>query len=172
MGVSIYSQAYTTNIIKTYVHQFQVWKIEEATKAIKGKVRQTWIYITAYMCMTTALSLMGTISCMVPTSRDKDLMFVLKIIELYFSRWENFIVCCLKPLFFVLVYVGTSVPGFAILYFHGHLNLQKFMLKHCIQDINAKFEHVEYIRWNNAEYHKQIEDKLMSCVKYHIQLTE
>ncbi|XP_063913048.1 putative odorant receptor 83c [Zophobas morio] len=72
----------------------------------------------------------------------------------------------------LMVYVGISVPGFAILYFHGHANLQKFMLKHCIQDINAKFEHVEYIRWNNAEYHKQIEDKLMSCVKYHIQFTE
>ena len=164
MVVSIYCQAYTTNIIKSSIHQIQVWKIEEATKEIKGKVTQTWIYITAYMCTTTALSLLGTISFIVPTSRDKDLIFVFKISELYFPQWENFVVWCLKLMLFVLTYVGVSVPGFAILYFHGHLNLQKFMLKHCIQDINAKFEHVEYIRWNNVEYHRQIEDKLIFCV--------
>ncbi|KAJ3641588.1 hypothetical protein Zmor_028090 [Zophobas morio] len=172
MVVSIYCQAYTINIIKTYIHEIQVWKIEEATKEIKGKVTQTWIYITAYMCTTTALSLLGTISFIVPTSRDKDLIFVFKISELYFPQWENFVVWCLKLTLFVLTYVGVSVPGFAILYFHGHANLQKFMLKHCLQDINARFEHVEYIRWNNVEYHREIEDKLMSCVKYHIQLTE
>ncbi|XP_063913044.1 uncharacterized protein LOC135129729 [Zophobas morio] len=62
MVVSIYCQAYTTNIIKSCIHQIQVWKIEEATKEIKGKVTQTWIYITAYMCMTTALGLLGAIS--------------------------------------------------------------------------------------------------------------
>ncbi|XP_063913047.1 uncharacterized protein LOC135129731 [Zophobas morio] len=172
MMVSIYCQAYTTNIIKTYIHEIQVWKIEEVTKEIKRKVRQTWIYITAYMCTTTALGLMAGISSTVPTSLDNDLIFVYKIVELYFPQWENFIVWCLKPTFFVLTYVGISVPGFAILYFHGHANLQKFMLKHCLKDINAKFKHLEYIRWNNVEYHREIEEKLMFCVKRHVQLTE
>ncbi|KAJ3641589.1 hypothetical protein Zmor_028091 [Zophobas morio] len=172
MGVSIYCEAYTINIIKIYIHQIQVWKIEEATKEIKGKVRQTWIYIMAYMCTTTALSLMGAIACLVPTPRDEDLLFVLNLLQLYVPQWKNFIVWCLRPTLFVLFYVGVSVPGFAILYYNGHLNLQKLMLKHCLGDINARFRHVEYIRWNNAEYHRQIEDKLMSCVKYHIQLTE
>ena len=172
MWVSIYCQPYTTNIVKTYIDQIQVWKIEEAADAIKRKVKQTWIFITAYMCMTIALGLIAAISSSIPTSRDKDLIFFFKIAELYFPKLENLIMWCVKPAFFVSIYVGISTPGFTILYFHGHANLQKLMLKHCLKDINAKFEDLEYIRWSSVEYHKEIEEKLMFCVKRHIQLTE
>ncbi|KAJ3641593.1 hypothetical protein Zmor_028094 [Zophobas morio] len=46
------------------------------------------------------------------------------------------------------------------------------MLIHCVEGINANFEHLEYIGWNNVEYHREIEEKLMFCVKRHVQLTE
>ncbi|KAJ3641592.1 hypothetical protein Zmor_028093 [Zophobas morio] len=168
MWASIYCQPYTTNIVKTYIHQIEAWTIEEATEEIKQKVKQTWIYITAYICTITALGLISAISFIVPTPRDKDLIYFFKIVELYFPQWENFIVWCVRPTFFVLTYVGVSVPGYTILYFNGHANLQKLMLKHCLKDINAKFEHLEY----NVEYHREIEEKLMFCVKRHVQLIE
>ncbi|KAJ3641591.1 hypothetical protein Zmor_028092 [Zophobas morio] len=170
--VSIYCQPHTTNIAKTYIDQIQVWKIEDATDRIKRKVKQTWIYITAYSCTITALGFICAISYTVPTPRDKDLIFFFKIVELYFPQWENFIVWCLKPTFFVSIYVAISTPIFTILYFNGHLKLQKLMLRHCLKDINAKFKHLEYIRWNNVEYHREIEEKLMFCVKRHVQLIE
>ena len=172
MLVCIYCQAYTTNIVSTYIHHIQVWKIEEATEEIKAKVKQTWIYITVYMCTTTVLGFTATVTYIVPTPRDKDLIFLFKIIELYFPQWEHFIVWCIKAMIFVMIYMAISTPGFTILYYNGHLNLQKLMLKHCLRNINTKYAHLEYISLSNVEYHQEIENELMFCVKRHVQFTE
>ena len=160
-----------TNLINTYTPRLQLWKIEEVTQKIPTEAKQIWIYITLYMFTATTLSFIITLSYVIPTAKDKDLIFFFKIVEIYFPQWENYMVWTIKVMLLVGIYVGVSIPVFPIFYLSGHFTLQKMMFVHHLHQINSKHTKLKYLKSNYVEYHREIETKLTLCVQNHAQFS-
>ncbi|KAJ3652293.1 hypothetical protein Zmor_018271 [Zophobas morio] len=82
--VCVLCQKYTTSVITTYLHEIQIWKLEQAPAEIKETVKKTWFFITLYMLGAVVLSLVVSVLYVIPTSQDKKFIFVFQIANTYF----------------------------------------------------------------------------------------
>ena len=166
--VCVFCQKYTTSIVKTYLQEIQIWKLEEAPAEITEKVKRTWFFVMLYMFVVVVFTLVVSVSYMIPTSQDKEFIFCFNLVNTYFPQLEFFFELFMKPIVFVLTYMGVSTPGFSILYYYGHANLQKLMIMHYLQNINANYTTVEDISSTCVEYQQIVNKSLLFCVKNHI----
>ncbi|KAJ3640745.1 hypothetical protein Zmor_027288 [Zophobas morio] len=102
-------QKYTTSVIATYLHEIQIWKLEQAPAEIKEMVKKTWFFITLYMLGAVVLSLVVSVLYVIPMSQDKKFIFVFQIANTYFPYLETFFVLVMKPTIFVLTYMGARL---------------------------------------------------------------
>ena len=122
------------------------------------------------MLLIVVFSLVVSVSYVLPTPKDKEFIFIFQIVNSYFPQWETLFVLVMKPTIFVLTYTGASIPGFTILYYYGHANLQKLMIIHYVLNINANYTKLEYVSSACIEYHQIVKQRLVFCVKHHIRL--
>mgnify|MGYP005985169895 CR=1 FL=1 len=160
-----FSQSYITDKFTKKVHEIQIWKIEDAPEEIQEKMKKVWFIITLSIFLSIVSSFVIFISYVLPTPQDNDFIFSFKMVNLYLPQWETPIVWCLiKPVIFGLTYQGVSTPAFAIFYYHGHISLQVYMLKHYLRNIN--------LNASSANYHQEVNEKLLFCVRNHAHLVK
>ena len=158
-------QPYITRRITKKVDDIKIWEMEDATKEIQEKMKQTWFIFTLCILLSQTASLMLLISYVLPTPQDNDIIWIFKLIHVYFPQWESLLVWCLiKPTICILCYLGISVPAFAIYYYHGHISLQMYMLKHYLQNINSNAR--------STNYHQEVNKRLLFCVRSHTRLVK
>ena len=139
--------------------------MEDATKEIQEKMKQTWFIFTLCILLSQTASLMLLISYVLPTPQDNDIIWIFKLIHVYFPQWESLLVWCLiKPTMFTLIFLSLSVPVFAIYYYHGHISLQKHMFKHHLRNINPNP--------GSANYHQEVNRRLLVCVRGHTRVVK
>ena len=161
----LFCQPYITRNITKKVHQIQIWQIEDATEEILEKMKQTWFIITFCILLSLGAHCILFVSCVLPTPYDNDIIWAYKLINVYFPQWESLLVWCLiKPTMFTLGFLSLSVPVFAIYYYHGHINLQKHMFKHHLQNINPNP--------GSANYHQEVNRRLLVCVRGHTRVVK
>ena len=160
----VFSQSYITDITKK-VHEIQIWKIEDAPEEIQEKMKKVWFIITLSIFLSIVSSFVIFISYVLPTPQDNDFIFYLKMVNEYLPQFETPIVWCLmKPAVFGLAYLSVSIPAFTIYYYHGHISLQMYMLKHYLRNINPHA--------SGANYHQEVKENLLFCVRNHTHLVK
>ena len=160
----IFCQTYITGMITKKVHEIETYQIDDATDEIEEKIKQTWCVITMCTFLSIASGFVLFISYVIPTPEDNDFIWCFKLVNLYVPQWETFIVCCLmKPAVFGLTYVGVSIPAFAVFYYHGHIQLQKLMFKHALQNINLNCSDL-----TSTSYQQEVNTRLVRCVRSYI----
>ena len=160
----IFCQTYITGMITKKVHEIETYQIDDATDEIEEKIKQTWFVITMCTFLSIASGFVLFISYVIPTPEDNDFIWCFKLVNLYVPQWETFIVCCLmKPAVFGLTYVGVSIPAFAVFYYHGHIQLQKLMFKHALQNINLNCSDL-----TSTSYQQEVNTRLVRCARSYI----
>mgnify|MGYP005984595771 CR=1 FL=1 len=120
----IVCQSYITRTITKKIHQIQIWQIEDATEEIQDKMKQIWFLVTLCTLLSTAGSLVLFISYIVPTPEDNDVIWIFKLVKVYFPQWESLImICFLKPTFFVLSYMSQHSQFITIMDISVYKNL-------------------------------------------------